>query len=185
MPLILETERLIIRDIELPDFPMLLKLKISRQDRPNLLYQKSDFLHDDEELKRCLQWAYYSNPREYYLLLVFLKSDLSFIGTCGIWDVSPDSSALIGWHFENKFSGNGFATEAAQELLYIAFEIHRAAAIYADCFEDNFASIRIMEKIGMHPDWTLGSVFKLNGNNQNKPVIRHRILRQEWLNLNS
>ena len=183
MPLILETERLIIRDIELPDFPFLLKLKISQQDRPNLLYQKSDFIHEEEELKRCLQWAYYSNQREYYLLLVFQRSDLSFIGTCGIWDVSPDNPAKIGWHFENKFSGNGFATETVKELLYIGFELNRVAVIYADCFEENLASIRVMQKVGMSPDWTIGSVFKLNGNNESKPIIRHRILRKEWLNL--
>jgi [ribosomal protein S5]-alanine N-acetyltransferase len=183
MPIILETERLIIRDIELPDFSFLLKLKTRPQDRPHILYHKSDFLHDEEELKICLQWAYYSNQREYYQLLVFQKLDLSFIGTCWMWDVSRDNAADIGWHFDHKFSGKGFATEAIHELLYFGFELNRVGAIYADCFEENLASIRVMEKNGMSPDWSIGSVSKLNGNNENKPIIRHRILRQEWLNL--
>ncbi|NJM53512.1 MAG: GNAT family N-acetyltransferase [Blastocatellia bacterium] len=183
MPLILETERLIIRDIELQDFPFLLKRKISRKDRPNILYQKSDTIHDEEELKSCFQWAYYRYQREYYQLVVFQKSNLTFIGTCGIWDVSPDNTAMIGWHFENKYSGNGYATESAQEPLYIGFELNRVAAISADCFEENLASIRIMEKLGMSPDWSIGSAKKLNGNGDNKPIVRHRILRKEWLNL--
>ena len=45
--------------------------------------------------------------------------------------------------------GNGYVTEAARELLHIGFMLNEVSEIYADCFVENRASIRIMEKIGM------------------------------------
>jgi ribosomal-protein-alanine N-acetyltransferase len=177
----IETERLLIRDIQKIDIPMLLKQKIEPIARQGILFEKSDEVYDQNELQAAVAWASYPHQREYYQLFVVLKSDRTFIGTCSLFEVCPDGMAGIGWHYQSKFAGEGYATEAGRELLNIGFDLNRVSMIYADCFEDNIASIRIMEKLGMSPDWSFGTVKKLNGNGENKPVVRHRILRKEWM----
>jgi [ribosomal protein S5]-alanine N-acetyltransferase len=180
-----ETERLIIREILPRDHSDLLKRRIEHSARPNILFQKSDRVYHREELKVAGLWAHYPLQREYFQLAVERKSDHSLIGTCSLFEVFPESRAGIGWHYQSRYAGNGYATEAAEELLYLGFEVNRVALIYADCFEENLASMRIMEKLGMSPDWSLGTIKKLNAKGEHKPVVRHRILRQEWMTLRS
>lgn len=181
MTLHIETERLEIRDFQNKDMTMLLKQKIEPVARPHILFQKSDDVYSRSEIQAAILWANYPKQREYYQLFVTLKSDNSFIGTCSLFEVFPESIAGMGWHYQSRFAGRGYATEAAEELLYLGFEINRVALIYADCFEDNSASIRIMQKLGMSPDWSLETIKKLNGRGESKPVVRHRILRKEWM----
>jgi len=57
--------------------------------------------------------------------------------------------AEIGWAFDPRHHGHGYATEAARELLRLSFEtlgLHRVEAL---CFAVNEPSWRLMERIGM------------------------------------
>lgn len=59
------------------------------------------------------------------------------------------TGAEIGWSIDPAYGGQGYATEAAAELLRVAFEelgLHRVTAL---CFADNEASWRLMERLGM------------------------------------
>lgn len=80
-----------------------------------------------------------------------LRRDTSdLIGTCGVSHVRPNSCrAAIGWHLSSKFSGAGYATEAAREMLRFAFQERHVMRVRADCFESNLASRRVLEKLGM------------------------------------
>jgi aminoglycoside 6'-N-acetyltransferase len=60
-----------------------------------------------------------------------------------------DRQAEIGWAFNPEFHGRGLATEAASELLVIAFgemDMHRA---WAQLDPRNAASARLCERLGM------------------------------------
>lgn len=64
-------------------------------------------------------------------------------------DQAVATQAELGWVIDPEYAGRGIATEAAGELLRIAFDdlgLRRATAL---CFADNVASWRIMEKLGM------------------------------------
>jgi len=57
--------------------------------------------------------------------------------------------AEIGWCLDPAYEGHGYGTEAARELLRIAFAdlgLHRVVAL---CFAENEPSWRLMERIGM------------------------------------
>lgn len=57
--------------------------------------------------------------------------------------------AEIGWCLDPAYGGRGYGTEAARELLRIAFSelgLHRVIAL---CFAANEPSWRLMERIGM------------------------------------
>lgn len=59
------------------------------------------------------------------------------------------TGAEIGWCVDPAVAGQGYATEAAEELLRIAFDelgLHRVTAL---CFADNEPSWRLMERLGM------------------------------------
>ncbi len=60
-----------------------------------------------------------------------------------------DRQAEIGWAFNPDYHGRGFATEAARELLVLAFvglEMHR---VWAQLDPRNDASSRLCERLGM------------------------------------
>jgi len=57
--------------------------------------------------------------------------------------------AELGWVVDPAHAGQGYATEAATALLRICFEGLGLRRVVAQCFADNVASWRLMEKLGM------------------------------------
>lgn len=178
-----ETKRLIIRDIREDDIPILIKQWAEPEARNNILSFQADEEYNKKDLENAIAWAKIPK-REFYKLSVTLKTDKTLIGSCIISFVKPESfSTAIGWHYGHLFRGNGYATEAARALLYIGFELNEVANIYADCFVENKASIRIMEKIGMSPVWNLELFNIIRGwsYGEHKPAVRYAISRNQWL----
>lgn len=64
-------------------------------------------------------------------------------------ELAKDTQAEIGWCIDPAVQGNGFATEAAAELVRIGFEDLGLRRLTAQCFADNEPSWRIMERLGM------------------------------------
>jgi RimJ/RimL family protein N-acetyltransferase len=60
-----------------------------------------------------------------------------------------DVEAEIGWSIDPAHQGRGYATEAAADLLAIAFDELGLRRVVASCFAANVGSWRVMEKIGM------------------------------------
>lgn len=182
----IETERLILRDVSEEDLPILLEQSLETESLKNVLSSQRSEESNRRELENALAWTKVPD-RLYYSLSVLLKSDQTLIGKCSINNVSPKSyETSIGWHYGYKYRSNGYATEAARELLNIGFELHNVRMIYADCFPDNYASIRIMEKIGMTPFWNFGlfNTFRGWSYGEDRPALRHTISKSEWLAAN-
>ncbi|MDQ3177225.1 MAG: GNAT family N-acetyltransferase [Actinomycetota bacterium] len=59
------------------------------------------------------------------------------------------TQAEIGWAFDPEHQGKGYATEAVDALLQIAFDGLGVRRIEANCFADNLPSWRLMERLGM------------------------------------
>src|SRR3546814_20292684 len=57
--------------------------------------------------------------------------------------------AELGWVFDPAHTGHGYATEAVRELLRLSFEELRLRRVIANCFAENEASLRLMERVGM------------------------------------
>ena len=76
-------------------------------------------------------------------------SDNMFIGWVSLRRDST-TSATIGYRFVKASWGQGFATEAMGRIVSMAFENTKLISIEATTYEDNLASIRVMEKLGMH-----------------------------------
>ncbi len=57
--------------------------------------------------------------------------------------------AELGWVLDPVHSGQGFGTEAVRELLRLCFDELGVRRVVANCFADNEASWRLMERLGM------------------------------------
>ena len=121
----------------------------------------------DDEISRYLLWsphpsrrytaryldslqAAYREGRFFDFALIF-KETGRMIGTCGLTRVDiPNRTAEIGYVLSREFWHQGLAQEAVRTILAFAFlEIgfHRVEARF---MKGNIASLRVMEKNGMH-----------------------------------
>ncbi len=64
-------------------------------------------------------------------------------------DQARGVQAELGWVLDPAHTGKGYATEAVRELLRLSFDDLRLRRVVANCFADNEASWRLMERIGM------------------------------------
>jgi RimJ/RimL family protein N-acetyltransferase len=72
------------------------------------------------------------------------------VGDVSLWSTPNDRwNGAIGYVFHPQFGGQGYATEAAAELLRIGFEEAGLHRITADCDPRNEPSYRLMERLGM------------------------------------
>lgn len=89
-------------------------------------------------------------------MLVALKSDGTLIGKCGLarieTPVAPEelrNAIQVGWTLRADCWGQGYAREAAQAALALAFERWGLPRVYAQTSERNAASWGLMERLGM------------------------------------
>ena len=179
----IQTERLILRDVREDDLPILLAQAVEPEARRGILAYQADERYNRVCLMAAIQWASVAN-RQNYTLTVERKEDGVLIGNCSIAHVKPESiESALGWHYGKEFWGRGYGTEAARALLYIGFALGGVTEIYADCFTDNFGSIRIMEKIGMRSNRNLRLFNQIRGwcYGENRPTVRYTISRNEWV----
>ena len=64
-------------------------------------------------------------------------------------DQAHDAQAELGWVLDPAHTGRGYAIEAVRELLRYCFRDLGVRRVTANCFLDNDASCRLMERAGM------------------------------------
>jgi RimJ/RimL family protein N-acetyltransferase len=64
-------------------------------------------------------------------------------------DQARGVQAELGWVLHPDHGGLGYATEAVRELVRLGFEDLGLRRLTANCFADNTASQRLMERLGM------------------------------------
>ena len=79
------------------------------------------------------------------------RRDGKVIGDAGFKGI-PDSAGVIeiGYGIAVEAQNQGFATEAVNGLIEWAFQTGRVKQVIAECAHGNAASIKVLEKLGMH-----------------------------------
>jgi RimJ/RimL family protein N-acetyltransferase len=85
-----------------------------------------------------------------FVFAITRKSDSAFIGKCGVH--LRETGFELGYWLGRPYWGQGYATEAAAEVLAFGFRNLRADHIWAGWFHDNPASGRVLEKLGFKPN---------------------------------
>jgi [ribosomal protein S5]-alanine N-acetyltransferase len=105
----------------------------------------------EETKKLLLQWITLYEQNEVSRWGIVHKADQIVIGICGFisWD-KIDKRTEIAYILARKYWGQGYMTEAVQEVIKFGFEVMGLNRIEALCEPENRGSIRVLEKANMH-----------------------------------
>ena len=148
MKTILETPRLLLREMTTSDLPAICRVL---QDEKTMYAYEHAF--SDEEAQ-----AWLNNQLRRYredgfgLWAVVLKESGEIIGQCGITlqDVNGEWVPEVGYLFERAYWHQGFATEAAIARKEYAFSVLGVDTVYSIIRDNNFASQRVAQRNGMN-----------------------------------
>jgi RimJ/RimL family protein N-acetyltransferase len=146
---ILETERLRLRHLEPADLDDLYALYRD----PEMRRYFPDGTLTLEETREELEWFLNGHPRrpELGLWATVDKASGRFLGRCGLlmWQIDGREEVEVAYLIDKRYWGQGLATEAAAAIRDHAFETLGLSRLVCLIDQDNAASIRVAEKIGM------------------------------------
>ena len=148
--MIIETKRLILREISVADAQDMLRLHSNNQVQK---YTGEELITSLEEIQNKIK----ERSKEYKKYgfgrwATFLKRDMQFVGWAGLLYLPEFDEIDLGFRFLPEYWGLGIATEACRAILSYGFDNLKLKKIIAIAFKENKASIRVMEKIGMQFD---------------------------------
>jgi len=140
----IQTQRLILKEITENDFSSLYDLLTNEKVKKT--YLVPDFKTDEDFLKTFRHLHNLSKTPDSRTAGVFLNETL--IGL--FHEVETNGTSIeVGYAIHPNFWNKGYATEALQAGIRYFFE-HGFSEVYAGAFKTNPASLRVMEKAGMH-----------------------------------
>lgn len=171
----IETERLVLRDF-----------------RPQDASQLFEYLHKPtascffslalEDIQAAESEATKRSAEEDYIAIC-LKDSGILIGD--LFATAEEDTFSIGWNLNPRFSGQGYALEAALNLIGHLFTEKNARRLYAYVETTNNASIRLCEKLGMRREGVFKEFVSFKHNLEGKPVyedtMQYALLRKEWI----
>ena len=147
---ILETDRLILRNLQESDLPALIALN---QDPEVMQYFPKPY-SQAESLRLYQGIQDEVKAYGYSLWAVEEKSSQEFIGLVGLHHsdlriFAGNEAVEIGWRLRKEFWNRGYATEAAQACLDFAFQQTGLSEVYSFTSLLNLPSQKVMQKLGM------------------------------------
>ena len=143
-PPTLQTERLRIRPYRKADIPELLPLIGTREVAATTL--RISHPYTEQDARAFLELA--KEPDKLWLAIT-LREDGRQIGGIGLRLEPQHQHAELGYWLGVPYWGQGYATEAAREVLRYGFEDLALHRIFASHFQHNPASGNILKKLGM------------------------------------
>ena len=145
--MILETDRLYLRELTLNDFDAMLSIW---GDAETMLYYPQPY--DREMLTAAMERQFKSYEENGYgLWAMILKSEEKLIGDCGLLlqEVDGVMEMEVGYHVNRNYWGKGYAPEAARACFEYGFQqLHRSRMI-SMIRPENQPSRRVAEKNGL------------------------------------
>ena len=158
--IIAETDRLILRRYKKSDLSDLYEYLSDKEVVKFEPYKPMNM----QDAENSLDWRISTDE----MIAVELKTNHKMIGN--VYLGKRDFDALeIGYVFNQKYWGKGYAKESCMELIKLAFSdgIHR---IYAECDPQNTSSWRLLEKLGFEKEAHLRKNIYFWKNEENMPI---------------
>lgn len=173
----LETERLILRPLELTDAPIMCALASPIEVAATNLNMPHPYSASAAEA--FIQAAHDALEVSADITLGMVrKSDGQWMGVIHLGVDLRHQHAEFGYWIGVPYWNQGYTTEAARRLLDYCFADLALRRVYASFFTHNPASRRIMEKIGMTYEGTLRQHYERFGSFYDVGCCG--ILRSEW-----
>lgn len=178
-----ETERLFVREYNIDDFDAVKAYASDAEVTAYLPWGPAD----DDTVQRIVASRLKSQieeARTRFEFIVCLKASGEAIGAVGLHLSDDLKQGDLGFIFNRRFWGSGYASETAQGMLRFGFmnlDLHR---ITAKCDSENLASEAVMKRIGMRKEGeTKKSVYtKVRGKEQWRSEKLYAMLQKEFLN---
>jgi len=152
MNLILETDRLILREFQLYDAEAFFAMDSNPNVHQYLWNKPVQKIEETFEVIEFVRKQYIENGIGRFAMIS--KETNEFIGWAGLkFNTEMVNNKVnfydIGYRLDEKFWGKGYASEASFAWLNYAFETMKIKTLEAAAHSDNVASNRILQKIGM------------------------------------
>ncbi len=169
MPPILKTSRLLLRTPLMTDLEHIYRLGRNPRVMQFITGTLNTMEDARRELNRRLRTA--DEPLGYWITEEKITED--FVGWMGLKVLEKTGEIEIGYRFLEEHWGKGYATEAGQKVLDYAFVTLNLKKVVAVAKEENRASTRVMEKLGMQ--------FAGRGFYYDTYCVCYRVLREDYL----
>lgn len=167
----LETSRLRLRPFQLTDLPDYHRqLASDAEVMQTLLPGKA--LSLEEARLFFNSFIEHWERHKFGLWLIFDKQAGNLIGQCGLRFLKNTPEYELAYAIARSHWGLGIATEAAKASVRYGFEQLQAYQIIALAAPTNFASQRVMQKLGLK--------YQKKGLFYNKPFLYYALLRESW-----
>ncbi|WP_319501063.1 GNAT family protein [uncultured Draconibacterium sp.] len=160
----LESERLILSEIEMEDLEKLHRLhSIPEVDEYNTLGIPKSIKDTEQFLQQQLE-AKSKTPRSSYMWKVVLRETGAFIGVAG-FSLSNNKFKLgeIYYKLDPVYWGKGYATELAKRLVLLGFNDFKLHKVEAGVATENKKSVKVLEKIGMTREGLRRKILPIRG----------------------
>lgn len=173
------TDRLIIRKFEKNDWHDLYEYL---SDKEIVKYEPYDVYSENQAKEEAVRR---SKDESFYA--VCLKENGKLIGNLYLCKGAFDTWEL-GYVFNRKYQGKGYATESAKALLDYAFKYLGARRIIAMCSRENERSWKLLERLHMRREGLLLQNIYFKTDSNGMPVwldtYEYAILKEEWCKQN-
>lgn len=170
------TDRLIIRRFKQDDWQDMYEYL---SDKEVVKYEPYE-PYSEEQVKNEADRR--SNDEAFYA--VCLKENGKLMGNLYLGRGDFDTWEL-GYVFNRKYQGQGYATESAKALLDYAFEKLGARRIIATCNPENERSWKLMERLNMRREGFLLKNIYFKNDRNGEPIwqdtYEYAILKSEWV----
>ncbi len=164
----IETRRLVLKILDKKSADLVLEfLKENREDFSKYEAEKQEMYFTKFYQEYIIQCEYDATMKKGYLrYYLFEKSDLHhIIGTVSVGQIRayPYCSGIIGYKMAVNKKNMGYGTEAAETVCRAAFSYLGLHRIEAYVMDNNFASIRLLEKCGFKREGKCRQNLNVNG----------------------
>ena len=144
----LKTERLIIRKLTLDDAKDIYEFTSLKETSEFLTWYPHQNIETTRKFLEDLQVKYRKNlPSQWGIELL---TENKIIGIAGFITFFPEhKKGELAFVLSPKYQNRGYMTEALGIIVHFGFEVMELNRIEAKCEIDNFASERVLQKIGM------------------------------------
>jgi [ribosomal protein S5]-alanine N-acetyltransferase len=172
---IINTDRLVIRRFEAGDSQGLYEYL---SDTEVIRFEPYDVFTEEQAREEAIRRS--SDPSFY---AVCLKEDDRLIGNLYLGKGDFDTWEL-GFVFNGKYQGHGYAAESAEALIDDAFSNRGARRIIAMCNPKNIRSVKLIERLGMRREGLLLQNIYFKTNSDGEPIwldtLEYAMLKTEW-----
>ncbi|ODQ00637.1 GNAT family N-acetyltransferase [Salinivibrio sp. SS2] len=153
MTLICRSKRINVRQFHLDDAPFIVELL---NDASFIRYIADKKVRTEQDAIEYLRHGPLASYQAYGfgLNLVERREDGEPIGMCGVLKRDELAYPDLGYAFLSRYTGQGYATEAAEAVLEATLLASGLTTVQAVTLPDNQASNRLLEKLGFrlqHP----------------------------------